>query len=139
MAVTSTRADEAIRADVTDLDLDAGILTVRGTKFGKTRLLLLHASVVDELGGYPALRSAAALPGTPAMLVSVAGTRLTYDNAHRVFKKLTAQAGIMPRSTACRPAGLTGRSNGLSVRAHGPALPQSSWIQLDYWGTRKCP
>jgi len=103
LAVTGMRAGEAIRADVTDLDLDAGTLTVRGTKFGKTRLLPLHPSVVAELRGYLRLRSTTALPATTALLVSVAGTRLTYDNTHRVFKKLTARAGIAPRSAACRP------------------------------------
>ena len=103
LAVTGMRAGEAIRADVTDLDLDAQTLTVRGTKFGKTRLLPLHPSAADELRAYLVLRSTAALAGTNALLVSVAGTRLTYDNAHRVFKKLTTQAGITPRSTACRP------------------------------------
>lgn len=103
LAVTGMRAGEVIRVDVTDLDLDAETLTVRGTKFGKTRLLPLHPSVVEELRAYLTLRSGAALPGTTALLVSVAGTRLTYDNTHRVFKKLTAQAGITSRSTACRP------------------------------------
>lgn len=103
LAVTGMRAGEAIRVDVTDLDLDARTLTVRGTKFGKTRLLPLHPSVVEELRAYLTLQTDAALPGTTALLVSVAGTRLTYDNTHRVFKKLTAQAGITSRSTACRP------------------------------------
>lgn len=103
LAVTGMRAGEATRAEVADLDLDARTLKVRGTKFGKTRLLPLHASAVDELRGYLVLRNAAALPGTTALLISTAGTRLTYDNAHRVFKKLTARAGIRPRSNACRP------------------------------------
>jgi integrase/recombinase XerD len=103
LAVTGMRAGEAIRADLTDLDLDAGTLTVRGTKFGKSRLLPLHPSVVNELRSYLTLRSTAALPRTTALLVSVAGTRLTYDNTHKVFRKLTARAGITPRSTACRP------------------------------------
>ncbi len=103
LAVTGMRAGEAVRADLTDLDLDAGTLTVRGTKFGKTRLLPLHPSVLEELRTYLTLRSTAAAPGTTALLVSVAGTRLTYDNTQRVFKKLTAKAGIRPRSPACRP------------------------------------
>lgn len=103
LAVTGMRAGEATRADVTDLDLTAGTLTVSGTKFGKTRLLPLHTSVVDELHNYLERRSAAALPGTTALLISTAGTRLTYDKAQRVFKKLTAQAGVEPRSSACRP------------------------------------
>lgn len=103
LAATGMRAGEATRAEVADLDLDAGTLTVRGTKFGKTRLLPLHATVVDELRGYLECRSAVALPGTTALLISTAGTRLTYENAQRVFKKLTARAGIEPRSSACRP------------------------------------
>ncbi len=103
LAVTGMRAGEAIRADVQDLDLDAAILTVRGTKFGKSRLLPLHPTVVEELRAYLKRRSAAALPGTSALLLSVAGTRLTYDNAHKVFKRLTVQAAITPRSPACRP------------------------------------
>jgi integrase/recombinase XerD len=103
LAVTGMRAGEAIRADVGDLDLDARTLTVRGTKFGKSRLLPLHASVIDELRAYLTLRSTAALPGTTALLISVAGTGLTYDNAYKVFRKLTARAGITARSTACRP------------------------------------
>lgn len=103
LAVTGMRAGEAIRADVTDLDPDAQTMMVRNTKFGKTRLLPLHSSAVDELRAYLRIRRTTARPGTTALLVSVAGTRLTYDNAHGVFKKLTTQAGITPRSTACRP------------------------------------
>lgn len=103
LAVTGMRAGEAIRADVTDLDLDTGILVIRSTKFGKSRLLPLHPTVIEALRGYLAHRSTAALPGTTALLVSVAGTRLTYGNAQRVFKRLTTQAGIAPRSAACRP------------------------------------
>jgi len=59
--------------------------------------------VVEELRAYLKRMSAAALPGTSALLLSVAGTRLTYDNAHKVFKRLTVQAAITPRSPACRP------------------------------------
>ena len=103
LAVTGMRAGEAIRADLTDLDLDAGALTVRGTKFGKSRLLPLHSTAVDALRDYLTLRRAAALAGTTALLVSVAGTRLTYGNTQTVFKKLTVQAGVTPRSAACRP------------------------------------
>ncbi len=103
LAVTGMRAGEAIRADLTDLDLDAGTLTVRGAKFGKSRLLPLHASVIEELRAYLTTRRTTALAGTSALLVSVAGTRLTYGNTQVVFKKLTAQAGIHPRSGACRP------------------------------------
>lgn len=103
LVVTGMRAGEATRADLTDLDLDGGTLTVRNTKFGKSRILPLHPSVIDELRAYLTVRSTAALPGTTALLISTAGTGLTYDNAQKVFRKLTTRAGITPRSTACRP------------------------------------
>lgn len=103
LAVTGMRAGEVIRVELADLDIEAGTLTIRSTKFGKTRLLPLHSSTIDELRSYLRLRSPVALPGTTALLISAAGTGLTYTTAHKVFKSLTAKAGIIPRSTACRP------------------------------------
>jgi hypothetical protein len=35
--------------------------------------------------------------------VSIAGTRLIYNNVHRTFHQLTLRAGLRPRSPACRP------------------------------------
>jgi len=103
LSVTGMRVGEAIRAEVGDVDLHAGTLTVKGTKFGKSRLLPLHATTVNELRTYLAVRSLAALSGTTALLISTSGTQLTYSNARRVFKRLTVQAGIAPRSPKCRP------------------------------------
>ncbi len=102
LAVTGMRAGVAVGADVSDLNLNTGALTVRGAKFGKSRLLPLHPSTTDALGAYLRVRAHHGAT-TAALLVSTAGTRLTYDNAQRTFKKLTARAGIMPRSGACRP------------------------------------
>jgi integrase/recombinase XerD len=96
------RAGEAIRANVDDLNLSEHSLTVHSTEFGKSRLLPLHASVTDALHGYLSQRADAA-PTTTALLVSAAGTRLTYSMVHKTFRKLTSLAGIRPRSTACRP------------------------------------
>jgi site-specific recombinase XerD len=56
LAVTGMRVGEAIRLDRQDLDLRHGILTLRGTKFGKSRELPLHDSTVDVLCCYSRLR-----------------------------------------------------------------------------------
>lgn len=102
LTVTGMRVGEVLRCDVNDLDVATGTLTVRGSKFGKSRQLPLHPSTTDALLRY--LRRRCTCPAiTPALLVSVAGNRLTYSNVHRTFTKLTAQAGIGPRSTASRP------------------------------------
>lgn len=102
LTVTGMRVGEVLRADVDDLDLATGTLTVRGSKFGKSRLLPLHPSTTEALRGYLRRRSGSTAI-TEALLVSVAGNRLTYSNVHRTFTKLTARAGIAPRSTATRP------------------------------------
>lgn len=104
LAVTGMRVGEAIRLDRADLDLAAGIITVRQSKFGKTRLLPLHASTVTALRDYLRLRDhLQPHPVTPAVLISPAGTRLLYCNVHATWKLLAAAAGLVPRSAACRP------------------------------------
>jgi integrase/recombinase XerD len=103
LAVTGMRAGEAIGLDRGDLDADRGLLTVHG-KGGTTRQLPLHPSVLRELAGYAQLRdSRRPRPGSPALLISLTGTRLLYKNVHRTFHQLTRQAGLAPRSAACRP------------------------------------
>ncbi|MDN5930098.1 MAG: tyrosine-type recombinase/integrase [Pseudonocardia sp.] len=95
---------EAIGLDRGDVDLAAGRLVVRHGKFGKTRELVLHATTVDALRRYQRLRDRLApVTGTPALLVSTAGTRLIYCNVHHAFHRLVGQAGLTPRSGSCRP------------------------------------
>ena len=43
---------EVANLKVSDVDLGAGILTVRDTKFGKSRLIPVHSSTVVVLGRY---------------------------------------------------------------------------------------
>src|SRR5580700_12206960 len=42
-------------------------------------------------------------PNIPALFLSPAGTRLLYTNVQNTFQRLVGDAGIMPRSAACRP------------------------------------
>jgi len=56
LAVTGMRVGEAIALDRQDTDLTDGILMIRQAKFGKSRLVPLHASTVDVLRHYAALR-----------------------------------------------------------------------------------
>jgi integrase/recombinase XerD len=104
LAATGMRVGEAIRLDRDDLDTGSGLLTVRDGKFGKSRQLPLHDSVLQALAGYAQLReSRHGRPATPAFFASVTGTRLIYQNVHFTFHELTKQAGLWPRSAACRP------------------------------------
>ena len=104
LAVTGMRVGEAIRLDRDDVDLAHGVLTVRDTKFGKSRELPVHPSTVKALGGYARERDRLCRePSTHAVLVSQAGTRLLYCAVHATFKQLRDHAGLSPRSVSCRP------------------------------------
>lgn len=104
LAVTGMRVGEAIRLDRADLDLGDGVLTVRDSKFGKSRFVPLHPTTAQALRGYLGLRDRL-LPrtATAAVFVSPAGTRLLYCNVHATWKLLVASAELQPRSAGCRP------------------------------------
>ncbi|HVC14709.1 MAG TPA: tyrosine-type recombinase/integrase [Acidimicrobiales bacterium] len=97
MATTGLRTGEAMRLDRGDVDLAAGVITVVGAKFGKSRLVLLHDSTTVALVRYAARRDeCCARPATPSFLLSGAGTRLNHTNASTTFARLIAEAGIAP-------------------------------------------
>lgn len=104
LAVTGMRVGEAIRLDRGDYDAAAGVLTVRDTKFGKSRHLPLHPTAVTGLGEY--LRLCDELmpaPKAPALLLTARGCRLRYERTWQIFHDLTVSAGLKPRSPACCP------------------------------------
>lgn len=105
LAVTGLRVGEAIHLDRTDLDAARGLLTVRHSKFGKSRQLPLHRSTLAALGAYRHRRDQLLAPagGAPALFLSTAGTRLLYANVHATFQQLVHHAGLRPRSGSCRP------------------------------------
>jgi integrase len=104
LVVTGMRVGEALALDRDQMDAVEGVLTVRDTKFGKSRELPVHASTVDVLRAY--LRRGdrpRTARHTAAVFVSIAGTRLRYCNVHWTFHRLVRQAGLSPRSARCRP------------------------------------
>jgi len=104
LAVTGMRAGEAIRLDRPDVDLRAGLLTIRESKFGKSRQLPLHATTVAALAGYATVRDQRhPRPATAAFFLSLTGTRLIYKNVHFTYHRLTQAAGLSLRSPQCRP------------------------------------
>lgn len=104
LAATGMRLGEVIRLDRADLDAAGRILTIRDSKFAKSRQIPLHPSALGALAEYGQLRDQRFPdPRTPALLVSTAGTRLISQGIHYVFARLVRQAGLQPRSQACRP------------------------------------
>jgi integrase len=73
LAVTGMRMSEALALDRADVDLKQGVLTIRRTKFGKSRLVALHASTCEVLKDYAKAREALVhARATPAFFVSPA-------------------------------------------------------------------
>lgn len=104
LAVTGMRVGEAIRLDDRDVDLREGVLTVRQSKFGKTRELALHHSTSEALRAYMRLRDRVCPePTTDALLISLAGTRLLYTNICHTFLDLVERAGLSRRREGRRP------------------------------------
>jgi integrase/recombinase XerD len=104
LAVTGMRVGEALALDRNDIDATDHGLTVRLTKFGKSREVPVHPTTTAALQAYVRRkdrpRSSAR---TRAVLVSMAGTRLLYTNVQWTFHRLARRAGLRPRSATCRP------------------------------------
>src|SRR5436305_3630713 len=72
LAATGLRIGEAIKLDRSDVDWDRGVLLIRESKFGKSRLVPLHPSSMTALEGYAQLRDQLQpRPAEPAFFVSL--------------------------------------------------------------------
>ncbi len=95
LAVTGMRVSEPIALNRGDVDLVRGILTVRLTKFGKSRLIPVHLSTVEKLAEYNRLRDRFfSSPRCPSFFVSEKGTRLTHWSVRWTFVKLSREIGL---------------------------------------------
>ena len=155
LVVTGMRVGESIRLDRTDVSFTDGLLTVRESKFGKSRQLALHPSTVTALGSYlPRRADLSPTPDELALFVHPAGNRITYPSVQSMFHDLTGRAGLTPHSASCRPTihglrhsfavnTLTGwYRDGGDVQARLPLL--STWLghahpKWTYWYLSGCP
>jgi integrase/recombinase XerD len=104
LATTGMRMGEAIRLDRADLDWNNGVLTVRSSKFGKSREVPLHPSTLDALRAYQRrCDQLCPRPKAPSFFISTTGTRLDQPTVGATFVMLARQAGLRPRSLRCRP------------------------------------
>ena len=93
--VTGMRSGEAVRLDRGDVDLRKGVLTIRQSKYGKSRLNLCHDSTVQNLSDYAAWRDGhCPHPQSPAFFLSERATRIPPFALRRTFRKLACQTGL---------------------------------------------
>ncbi len=95
LAASGLRIGEALRLDRGDIDWAEGVLHIRQSKFGKSRLVPLSPSVLDELERYARLRDRLRPTLTcEGFFVSLRGTRVIHACVWKTFRTLCDGAGI---------------------------------------------
>jgi integrase len=102
LASTGLRISEALHLLDSDVDLKAGILAIRQTKFAKSRYVPLHPSTVEVLKQYRSRRNIHihVTEDTPFFISTrgrLLGHRLDSRQVRRVFIKLRDQLGWINR------------------------------------------
>jgi integrase len=95
LACTGLRIGEALHLDRDDVDVIGGVLTVRDSKFGKSREVLLHPTTVMALEGYCEMRDRLCPhPPQRSFFITTRGTRIAHPTIYLPFRALLEQAGI---------------------------------------------
>ena len=108
MASTGLRVSEALHLRDADVDLKHGMLTIRQTKFAKSRLLPIHPTTITALAKYCRQRSrhVATIADMPFLIGSRGrqlGKPLGDRQAHRVFNMLRDILGWVNRGGHAAP------------------------------------
>jgi integrase/recombinase XerD len=96
LAVTGLRLGEVIGLELRDVDLGARVLTVRSGKFGKDRLVPLHASTTKVLADYIERRRLhwAGKPVPTSLFLSSWGNCINASDIHMTFYMLSRRIGL---------------------------------------------
>ena len=97
LAVTGMRVSEALSAYREDVDLESGVITIRGSKFSKSRLVPLHPSTVQALREYAARRDACLANRRscgPYFLLTGRGIKFAVSEVHLAFYAISRTVGL---------------------------------------------
>ena len=108
LSVTAMRTSEVVNLDRDDVDLTQRVVTVRDSKFGKSRYLPVHESTARALSHYTRRRDRLCNPLTPAFFLAERGTPITQWALRWTFAKLSKQIGLRGPSN----------SHGIGPRLH---------------------
>jgi integrase/recombinase XerD len=98
LAVTGMRLSEALALTREDVDLKAGVLTIRGSKFLKSRLVPLHPSAARALAQYAQRRDACLKERwgvqAPNFLLTGRGRKFQGAEVHKAFYAISRAIGL---------------------------------------------
>lgn len=104
ISVTGMRVGEVLRLDLDDVDLDQGVITIRNSKFGKSRLAPVHETTRIALRRYREERDAfLAGMAVKAFFISTDGRRVGHTALDRAFRRLTRRLGLRGASDHTGP------------------------------------
>jgi len=94
LACTGMRPREPLRLTRADVDLQAKVLTVRQTKFSKSRIVIIDGTAASALQEYASFRDRrVSSPQSAAFFLSDDGSALTYRKALWAFQHLRRKLG----------------------------------------------
>jgi integrase len=95
LATTGLRPGEALALARSDVDLQSGILSIRESKFGKSRFVPIHDSTRAALANYAGCRDELGLRlHTEAFFVAETSQPLLASSVRRTFAKMSRAVGI---------------------------------------------
>ncbi len=95
LAASGMRIGEAVGLQRNDVDLGAGVITIRHAKFDRSRLVPLHATVTEALQRYATDRDRLCVkPRSEAFFVSSVGTELNRSGVGKTLRLITTAMGI---------------------------------------------
>ncbi|RZL96481.1 MAG: integrase [Variovorax sp.] len=104
IASLGLRLSEALKLRVGDVDLHAATITVRQTKFHKSRCLPIRPSVVQELVAYRRVRDRHTAHDLSApFFVSCTGAFLSKSTVEHVFTRMRSRLGWQARGDHANP------------------------------------
>ena len=104
LSVSGLRIGEACALTFADVDLQEAILTIRSTKFGKSRLVPLHPSAVEVLADYMRRRQAlGAALASDYVFINDRGAPLSRDQSLDTFQRLLKKIGVSEQRPGRRP------------------------------------
>ncbi|MBZ0185940.1 MAG: tyrosine-type recombinase/integrase [Candidatus Obscuribacterales bacterium] len=94
LAVSGMRPGEVIQLKNDDVDLAKGLITLRESKFGKSRLVPLHHSTTRALADYADIRDKLLSRQSTYFLISNLGTKLSGGRVRKTFYDLSRRIGL---------------------------------------------
>ena len=156
LATTGLRITEARSLKREDVDLQQDVLTIRSTKFGKSRLVPIHPTTKAVLAQYATRRDvdSRAARACPYFLVGEEGRQLRRCTIQKIFAKLTVEVGLRSpearrgprlhdiRHTYAVRTLINGYRSGQDTELLIPVLSTflgHSQVRCTYWYLSACP